>query len=105
MRHDIYLILSKAAANCVCPSISDQKREGFMRSNKPILSMGVALPAFTSVGLAGHLIAHENGEPRALEGRIIAIGIPGVSAISIVGSFLPGGPIHDKPALTALLGA
>jgi hypothetical protein len=36
-----------------------------------------------------------------IEGRVVAIGIPGVSAISVVGTFLPGGPIHDKPALAA----
>jgi hypothetical protein len=36
-----------------------------------------------------------------LNGRIVAIGIPGVSAVSPVGTFLPGGPIHDKPALAA----
>jgi hypothetical protein len=38
---------------------------------------------------------------QTLNGRIVAAGIPGVSAISAVGSFLPGGPIHDKPAFAA----
>jgi len=37
----------------------------------------------------------------SLRGRIVAIGIPGIAAISPVGTFLPGGPIHDKPALAA----
>jgi hypothetical protein len=37
----------------------------------------------------------------ALTGRLVAIGIPGASAISPVGTFLPGGPIHDKPAFAA----
>src|SRR5262249_8644019 len=36
-----------------------------------------------------------------LIGRIVAVGIPGVSAISPVGAFLPGGPIHDNPAFAA----
>ena len=36
-----------------------------------------------------------------LKGRIVAVGIPGASAISPVGTFLPGGPIHDNPALAA----
>ena len=31
----------------------------------------------------------------------VAVGIPGASAVSPVGTFLPGGPIHDKPALHA----
>ena len=36
-----------------------------------------------------------------LRGRGVAVGIPGASAISAVGKFLPGGPIHDKPELAA----
>jgi hypothetical protein len=34
-------------------------------------------------------------------GRIIVVGIPGASAISAVGTFLAGGPIHDNPAFAA----
>ena len=33
-----------------------------------------------------------------LRARIVALGIPGASAISPVGTFLAGGPIHDNPA-------
>lgn len=33
-----------------------------------------------------------------LRARIVALGIPGASAISPVGTFLPGGPIHDTLA-------
>src|SRR5262245_54694114 len=33
--------------------------------------------------------------------RLVAVGIPGVSAVSAVGTFHPGGPIHDKPAFRA----
>lgn len=36
-----------------------------------------------------------------LNGRIVAVGIPGVSAVAPVGTFLPGGPIHDNPAFQA----
>jgi len=35
----------------------------------------------------------------ALNGRVLAAGIPGASAISAVGTFLPGGPIHDNATL------
>ena len=42
-----------------------------------------------------------DGRPPALQGRIVAVGIPGASTVSAVGTFLPGGPIHDKPALHA----
>jgi hypothetical protein len=34
-----------------------------------------------------------------LKGRAIAVGIPGVSAISPGGALLPGGPIHDDLSL------
>jgi hypothetical protein len=37
----------------------------------------------------------------SLAGRLIATGIPGASAVAPVGTFLPGGPIHDKPELAA----
>src|SRR5450755_2778224 len=73
--------------------------EDLMRSNTPMLPMAAAI--LISIGLAAPVTAHEKSEARALEGRIVAIGIPGVSAISVVGSFLAGGPIHDKPALSA----
>jgi len=39
----------------------------------------------------------EHHAPPFLKGRLVAVGIPGASAISAVGRFLPGGPIHDKP--------
>jgi hypothetical protein len=68
---------------------------------KPGLHKMVALLTLTSLGLSGPVIANDKGESRALEGRIVAIGIPGVSAISVVGTFLSGGPIHDNPALAA----
>jgi hypothetical protein len=37
----------------------------------------------------------------SLMGRIVAVGIPGASAISPVGIFLAGGPIHDNPTFAA----
>jgi hypothetical protein len=44
--------------------------------------------------------AGRSAEP-FLDGRIVALGIPGASAVSAVGTFLPGGPIHDNPAFAA----
>jgi hypothetical protein len=41
------------------------------------------------------------GIKKSLRGRVIAVGIPGASAISPVGTFLPGGPIHDNPVFAA----
>jgi hypothetical protein len=46
--------------------------------------------------------ANEVEDAPALDGRPIVVGIPGASAISPVGTFLPGGPIHDNPPLAAL---
>src|SRR4051812_1349376 len=39
--------------------------------------------------------------PAPLNGRIVAVGIPGVGAISPVGTFPPGGPIHDRAEFAA----
>src|SRR5205085_2337208 len=33
-----------------------------------------------------------------LRGRVVAVGIPRASAIAEIGTFHPGGPIHDNPA-------
>lgn len=44
---------------------------------------------------------HDESSNKIVEARIVALGIPGASAISAVGQFLPGGPIHDKPELAA----
>jgi hypothetical protein len=43
----------------------------------------------------------ETGEARDLNGRLVAVGIPGASTVAPVGTFLPGGPIHDNPVLAA----
>src|SRR5262249_32158850 len=53
---------------------------------------------FTLIGRDALVAKHTN---QFLEARIVAIGIRGISAISPVGSFLPGGPIHDNPAFAA----
>jgi len=53
------------------------------------------------VAIGGLVAGGAEDKKQDLIGRIVAIGIPGVSAISPVGSFLPGGPIHDNPAFAA----
>ncbi|HEY7201647.1 MAG TPA: hypothetical protein VIC57_15605 [Candidatus Dormibacteraeota bacterium] len=58
---------------------------------------GIATAGGTRLLFAGD---DERAEP-FLEGRVVATGIPGASAIAPVGTFLPGGPIHDNPALAA----
>src|SRR4029077_5981332 len=65
-----------------------------------LLAMGMVLLGNLNVARAEDKDSDE-GRPPALRGRIVAVGIPGASTVSAVGTFLPGGPIHDKPALHA----
>ena len=41
------------------------------------------------------------GGERLVTARIVAVGVPDASAISAIGTFLPGGPIHDNPTFAA----
>ena len=52
--------------------------------------------------LGGPVMAAGSSDGLVLPGRSIATGIPGASAISAVGTFHPGGPIHDDPHFAAL---
>jgi hypothetical protein len=61
-------------------------------------ALALATLALSSVDMRG---ARGQGHEQFLRGRIVAIGIPGVSAVSPVGTFLPGGPIHDNPLFAA----
>ena len=69
------------------------------RSLAAVIAIGVvgvaALLAGTGTSAAG------KGNESFLNGRVVALGIPGASAVSPVGTFLPGGPIHDNPDLAA----
>src|SRR5262245_5824713 len=69
----------------------------FSRIN--ILLIGALVVGIVAIGRL--YAGGTEGKKQDLIGRIVAIGIPGVSAISPVGSFLPGGPIHDNPAFAA----
>jgi len=62
------------------------------------LAIGVVLLASLNFAQAKDNDGNDGKHP-ALRGRIVAVGIPGAGSISAVGTFLPGGPIHDKPAL------
>src|SRR5215472_9716161 len=72
--------------------------------------VGVSCPASYSQDIPGssaeslpsnYVNSDREDGPPALRGRVVAVGIPGASAISAVGTFLPGGPIHDKPDFRA----
>lgn len=49
------------------------------------------------VALVGALVSACGGGSEPLEARIVAVGIPGAGPVTAVGTFLPGGPINDKP--------
>jgi hypothetical protein len=65
----------------------------------------VALIVSLAIGLIGlaacNTLAPSAGVAPVAQGRLVAVGIPEVGAISAVGSFHPGGPIRDKPEFAA----
>jgi hypothetical protein len=67
--------------------------------NKSLLA--ITATAFLVAIASSFVMAQERDDGQFLSGRIVAIGISGISAVSPVGTFLPGGPIHDKPGLAA----
>ncbi|MBV9675215.1 MAG: hypothetical protein JO185_02695 [Acidobacteriaceae bacterium] len=71
---------------------------GFSRRGLFGITAAVFFTAIASL-VAGK--ADDENKNGFLNGRIVAAGIPGVSAISQVGTFLPGGPIHDNPVFAA----
>jgi len=65
------------------------------------LSLQATLILFSFLLLcAAFATESEDGIP-VLTGRLVAVGIPEPGAISAVGNFHPGGPIHDNPAFQA----
>lgn len=73
-----------------------QRGPGRMALRSAIVIAAVAAGLTTS----GSSLA-SGGGAQTVDGRVIASGIPGASAVSGVGTFLPGGPIHDNPVLAA----
>src|SRR5262249_37034121 len=65
------------------------------------LALIAAVVGIAVVNSPGPAPAGERVGNAVLPGRIVALGIPGASALSPVGRFLPGGPIHDNPAFAA----
>lgn len=54
-----------------------------------------------------YMLSAEGSAPEIpnLVGRVAAFGIPGISGLSAIGIFHPGGPFHDKPAFRAFTNA
>jgi len=78
-----------------------------LTSTRPVVAFAAVVFVIAAAGAAssangGTSVSHAAAKgPSFIDGRVIAVGIPGASAVSPVGTFLPGGPIHDNPALAA----
>jgi hypothetical protein len=70
-------------------------------SRRRALAIFASAAGAAGLGTPSVAFADQEEDAPALDGRLIATGIPGASAISAVGTFLPGGPIHDNPTLAA----
>jgi hypothetical protein len=72
---------------------------------KKVLGMLLTILGLAGMGILQHVASadddRDSDDIMAVQGRIVAVGIPGASTISGVGTFLPGGPIHDKPNFAA----
>jgi hypothetical protein len=67
-----------------------------------LLLVALATGCQSAVPVAGPTPTPTAAAQRAvLTARIVAVGIPGASAVSPVGQFHAGGPIHDKPEFAA----
>lgn len=66
-----------------------------------VLLAFAAAVAASSVNSSTAVSAINEKDAAFIDSRVVAVGIPGASALSPVGTFLPGGPIHDNPVLAA----
>jgi hypothetical protein len=66
------------------------------------LTTAAIAAGLATIGAPASSVADEPDGARSLDGRVVALGIPGASAISPVGTFLPGSPINSNPQLAAL---
>lgn len=65
-----------------------------------LLVMALAVTGITTIGTLNVARAEDN---HTLQGRIVAVGIPGASAITPVGNFVPSGPIPTRPNLNPFI--
>ena len=78
-------------------------RHGITRRQALVMFASAAGAAgLVSLRGTGVSFARAHGSAPFIDGRVIAFGIPGASAVCAVGTFLPGSPIHDNPVLAEL---
>jgi hypothetical protein len=78
---------------------STQNRKGFCHESRGWWLFGILSIVLGTICLAT-AAASAPAVPE-LTGRVVAAGIPGVGAVTVVGTFHAGGPIHDKPVFRA----
>jgi hypothetical protein len=66
-----------------------------------LLAITGCRPGLPSAAPTAPPAADSSAQAVALIARVVAVGVPGAAAISAVGTFHPGGPIHDTPAFAA----
>jgi hypothetical protein len=61
-----------------------------------------SLARFTAVAVYAGMIAGAGADDLPMTAaRIVAVGLPRAGAVTQIGMFHPGGPIHDKPEFAA----
>jgi hypothetical protein len=73
------------------------RRRGRWAALLTVVAAGLATLAGTGASSAA-----QGGAAPVSDGRVVAFGIPGASAVSPIGNFLPGSPINSNPTLAAL---
>jgi hypothetical protein len=77
------------------------KRIPLRRAAVTIALVACAAALTTVAGTRASVAVQQESAP-FIHGRVVAFGIPGASAVSPVGRFLPGSPINSNPDLAAL---
>jgi hypothetical protein len=82
---------------------TDTPERGFQISRRQALvALGLAgVASVEAVTITPSAHAEDRGGVPTISGRVMAVGIPGASAIAPVGTFLPGSPINSNPVLAA----
>src|SRR5437660_4689254 len=110
--------IPKTPAGCLCQPVPDRRGLGNLTSRHSggvgivsrisrrralgMLASAAGVAGLASLGGASSVLGESDlDDAPALDGRLVATGIPGASAVAPVGTFLPGGPIHDNPVLHA----
>lgn len=76
------------------------RNRGLLAASAASLSLAVTCAAATGSSTAS--ITARGEQPPFIDARVVASGISGASAISPIGTFLPGSPINSNPDLRAL---